>query len=95
MPWYRKIPLLRDNFDWAMYLGMGISNTKLNGLWIDYFIMGFIQLHLLYFGCALFSVDLKIKQGESLNEKAQLYCQRVHGNFQPETLKKETKRLKN
>jgi len=70
IPWYRKIPLLRDNFDWAMYLGIGISNTKLNGLWIDYFIMGFIQLHLLYFGCALFSVDLKIKQGESLNEKA-------------------------
>lgn len=70
IPWYRKIPLLRDNFDWAMYLGIGISNTKLNGLWIDYLIMGLIELYLLYFGCALFSVDLKIKQGESLNEKA-------------------------
>lgn len=42
IPWYRKIPLLKNNFDWAMYLGMGISNTKLNGLWIDYFIMGCI-----------------------------------------------------
>ena len=51
IPWYRKIPLLMDNFDWAMYLGMGISNTKLNGLWIDFFIMGLIQVHLYYFCC--------------------------------------------
>jgi hypothetical protein len=42
IPWYRKIPLLMNNFNWAMYLGMGISNTKLNGLWIDFFIMGLI-----------------------------------------------------
>jgi len=66
IPWYRKIPLLRDNFDWAMYLGMGISNTKLNGLWIDYFIMGFIQLHLMYFGCQLFNIDLKFEKGATL-----------------------------
>lgn len=66
IPWYRKIPLLHNNFDWAMYLGMGISNTKLNGLWIDYFIMGCIQAHLLYFGCQLFSINLKIDRGEKL-----------------------------
>ena len=42
IPWYTKVPLLRDSLEWAMYLGMGISNTKLNGLWIDYFIMGSI-----------------------------------------------------
>jgi hypothetical protein len=28
IPRYRKVPLLRDNLDWALYLGMGISNTK-------------------------------------------------------------------
>lgn len=69
IPWYKKIPLLRDNLDWAMYLGMGISNTKLNGLWIDYFIMGMIQAHLFYFGCQLFSVDLKVQKGEYLLDK--------------------------
>lgn len=51
IPWYLKIPLLRDSLSWSLYLGMGISNTKLNGLWIDYAIMGFIQAHLFYFGC--------------------------------------------
>jgi hypothetical protein len=64
IPWYRKVRLLRDNLDWALYLGMGISNTKLNGLWIDYFIMGFIQLHLMYFGCQLFNIDLKFVKGD-------------------------------
>ena len=57
-----------------MYLGMGISNTKLNGLWIDYFIMGCIQAHLLYFGCTLFSIDLKVQKGDYLLDKIQRLC---------------------
>ena len=42
IPWYKKIHVLSKSFKWSMYLGMGISNTKLNGIWIDYFIMGCI-----------------------------------------------------
>lgn len=49
-----------------MYLAMGISNTKMNGLWIDYVIMGCVQAHLFYFGCQLFSIDLKVQKGEYL-----------------------------
>lgn len=37
IPWYKKVPFLKNNINWCMWLGMGISNVKLNGLWIDYF----------------------------------------------------------
>jgi len=77
-----------------MYFGMGISNTKLNGLWIDYFIMGCIQAHLLYFGCLLFSVDLKFKKGALLEEKLKRYCKIVYYNSSEETLKKVDRKLK-
>jgi hypothetical protein len=40
VPWYLKVDFLRESKKWALYLGMGISNTKLNGLWLDYLIMG-------------------------------------------------------
>lgn len=42
IPWYRKIPLLKDSFSWQIYLSMGVSNVKINTLWIDYVIMGCI-----------------------------------------------------
>jgi hypothetical protein len=42
IPWYRKIPLLADSFPWQVYLSMGVSNVKINTLWIDYIIMGCI-----------------------------------------------------
>ncbi len=48
----------------------------------------------MYFGCALFSVDLKIKQGEFLNNKVRQYCETMHGKFDEDIIKKETKRLK-
>jgi len=99
IPWYRKIPLLKNNLDWAMYLGMGISNTKLNGLWIDYIIMGCIQVHLYYFGCQLFNIDIRIKRGEELLEKLEQYCHIIHREknieSSPERKKKEYKKLKN
>jgi hypothetical protein len=100
IPWYRKVPLLRDNLDWALYLGMGISNTKLNGLWIDYFIMGFIQLHLMYFGCQLFNIDLKFVKGAEINNKFIEHCERIHGEMtddaqKKEIMRKESKKLKN
>jgi hypothetical protein len=78
-----------------MYLGMGISNTKLNGLWIDYFIMGFIQVHLMYFGCQLFNIDLKFIRGPEINDKFKEHCERIHGYMNDEIKRKEGKKLKN
>ena len=73
---------------------MGISNTKLNGLWIDYAIMGFIQAHLFYFGCQLFSVDYKVIKGDLLNDMFDDYCKCTSNDCSPETIKKETRKLK-
>lgn len=73
---------------------MGISNTKLNGLWIDYAIMGVIQAHLFYFGCQLFSVDYKVVKGDYLNDIFDEYCKKLHGESSNETIKKETRKLK-
>jgi hypothetical protein len=42
IPWYRKIPLLNNSFPWQIYLSLGVSNVKINTIWIDYIIMGCI-----------------------------------------------------
>ena len=42
IPWYRKFPFLSESFSWQIYLSMGVSNVKLNSIWIDYVIMGCI-----------------------------------------------------
>jgi len=42
IPWYRKLPFLKDSFAWQIYLSMGVSTLKLQTLWIDYVIMGCI-----------------------------------------------------
>jgi hypothetical protein len=74
IPWYRKIPLLKDSFPWQIYLSMGVSDAKINTLWIDYVIMGCIQASLFYFGCQLFSINLKIAKPDSLQEMFALYA---------------------
>lgn len=51
IPWYLKVPFLRDNPDWGLYLAMGFSKTKLNGMWIDFVIMGMLQAYFFYFNC--------------------------------------------
>ena len=73
IPWYRKIPLLKDSFQWQIYLSLGVSTVKLKTLWIDYIIMGCIQAEMFYFGCQLFSINLKIVQGEKLKQLFEIY----------------------
>src|SRR3569833_308465 len=51
IPWYLNVPFLKESRDWCLYLGKGLSNVKLNGLWIDYFTMGVIQSYFFYFNC--------------------------------------------
>ena len=50
-PWYLKFPFLSKYRDWCLYLGLGLSTIKLNGIWIDYFTMGVIQSYIFYFNC--------------------------------------------
>lgn len=63
IPWYMKVAFLRENLDWCLYLGMGVSKQKLNGLWIDFVIMGMLQAYFFYFNCQLFSLHYKIVKG--------------------------------
>ena len=92
IPWYRKIPFLADSFPWQIYLSMGVNNSKLNSIWIDYIIMGCIQADLFYFGCQLFSINLRVKKGNIFNK----YCQMISGNIfnDKEFVLKETHKLK-
>lgn len=94
IPWYRKIPFLKDSFPWQVYLSLGVSNSKLNTIWIDYVIMGCIQAQLFYFGCQLFSINLKVHKGEYLEKMFNSYASLTQGNCAAPTLKKETKKLK-
>jgi len=73
---------------------MGVSNVNLNSIWIDYIIMGCIQASLFYFGCQLFSINLRVSKGDYLVEMFNRYTTMVAGNCLPETIKKETKKLK-
>ena len=73
---------------------MGVSNVKLNTIWIDYIIMGCIQAQMFYFGCQLFSINLKVHKGDYLNNFFNRYTTIMTGNSLPESIKKETKKLK-
>jgi hypothetical protein len=42
IPWYKKVPFLKNSLDWCLYFSIGISNTKLNGLWIDFITIGIL-----------------------------------------------------
>jgi len=59
---------------------MGVSNMKINTLWIDYIIMGCIQAELFYFGCQLFSINLKVEKGEQFKTMFENYAKLVAGN---------------
>ena len=95
IPWYKKIPFLNNNVDWCMYLSIGISNVKLNGLWIDYFTIALLEIYFFYFGCQLFSLDYKISKGKKLQEEFEKYCEEVNEITNDDLVSKETKKLKN
>lgn len=48
---------------------------KIDGLWIDYVIMGLIQIYFIIFNCHLFSWEYKFHKGQALTEMFEKYCQ--------------------
>lgn len=56
--------------------------------------MGCIQAHLFYFGCQLFSIDLKVQKGDYLLDIMQKYCNIIHGESTQAMIKKEQRKLK-
>lgn len=42
IPWYRKVPFFKHSLDWCLYFSLGVSNMKLNGLWIDFLTIGIL-----------------------------------------------------
>ena len=51
IPWYLRVNFLAQNREWALWLGIGTTNLKINGVWIDYLTMGVIQIYFFYFNC--------------------------------------------
>lgn len=94
IPWYMKVTFLRENLDWCLYFGMGISKQKLNGLWIDFVIMGMLQSYFFYFNCQLFSHIYKIVKGNRLKRIFDQYCLLTQGSNRDDVVKKEIKKLK-
>jgi len=94
IPWYEKVDFLVNSRDWCLYLGIGLSNVKLNGIWLDYFTMGVIQSYFFYFNCQLFSWKYRIQRGERLQKMFEQYCIKVQGNASVQAQKKENLKLK-
>lgn len=55
IPLYRKFEFLKNSLEWSLYFGMGVSNTILNGLWIDFFVVVLQQTYFYYFNWYLYT----------------------------------------